>query len=1340
LSGSTLHDGLDYQAWVTVLAAVEFLVIQDSATQLIVEPPSHEDIEGDIHRALGADEPTPSENQALAAAAEPYTLVIQSKRRDDGVWTVSGVETLLHHGGDLGTRRPSAKNRLIADLKIRYLLATSGHLVDRAAKLRVQRFGEWPDLAEVDPRFQTYFAGDQCRVGVIDSLTEAGIRDRLARLCKDALLMPFDRIEACLDALFAAAHVRGRSDHCGVWSKAEVEEILQRHDALLPGRIDREDYVEPQNFDQIQATLTAQQAVLIVGPSGTGKTRTAERLRDQLRADLKGPRLMRLGSSDGPGALSDALQASPVIVYLDDPWGPVVLADHAGGWTKALQAVSEHRRRGTWLIITSRSDVYSDAKIPDDAFAPWKVTLDASAYGPAERRQLLARMLKTLPLRLRGVIEPHIERAVDDLTTPLEIRTFVAGAARAISDEGDAGDVVGASLRRAKGAQYKDVVSAQIIERDDAEAATILWLLFKAEASLSLDEMARARRAVNRLPGTTIQVESLVHFLRAGQSLDQADDRYSYAHPQVEAGLKAAAFDDPAVFEAAGARLIEAFASQSGEGFVGPLIAARMLAGAVSSDPTAVEGLVDTVSRAARDAIDAKLLAALRALDGSPFEVAFRTAAKVGSAGILAFDLARWFLEPLPLPPEPDLGDLSRRWLGAPAQPGWKAAIAADPGIRDILAKAVVNVIGDERDFHPDNFGDRLAALGVDLTDAFGALALRLVGHSYDPLVYVAINGALRTPSSLEPAVRLAQTIFDGYVEEVREGWKLDLINGVFDDEYADYLGTSDDGNWAAGEIAKAWVRAKRQGDGWRSLAAFPDVGLLGWSWAEDIEAGTAPLDRDEFDSLLTAVRGGTREKAAWKLAAHRTETSLIPVMKKRLGEPGVDAPVRGIVRRVWAIHDLEGLADAQSQYVAAARTEQVLALHRDLVPLQEYFWPRDALAAARMALASRLPAPLDELARAISADLDNVLAQPGPVADAAAAVTTDNPEIAARLLKLTDGQHPAFDHLYILAMDGWSPDNTAPADAALTVALHLGRTDLVRAALHHPIGNIVRRAIEAVGDTTPTAALVALPGLKGSIVRKAVIARLGERPADENASAALLDLTKDTYNSGHSGDPHHSLAREAAAHLAARDVLSPALLNAVQGSVLALQDAGVRRPLLRRLGQQSAGYRQWLWGLVVDEERPLGIRRDAALALFHNAKFVEPGIVDQITLDRLLNLPGSVAVLLTLIVTRRSEVDQLKQLATRLNDSADRRGLIVLLRRPSTPEINNHLLSLLGEDHPAASLIDDSGGLAPWTALDELAELSIVQTIRQLLKGRFEPEPRPIWPAWPPKPSRQTP
>lgn len=83
MSGATLHDGLEYQALVTALAAIELVIVAGYADALQIEPASDDDIEGDINRPLADDEPTPGFSESDAStSAESYRLVIQVKRRD----------------------------------------------------------------------------------------------------------------------------------------------------------------------------------------------------------------------------------------------------------------------------------------------------------------------------------------------------------------------------------------------------------------------------------------------------------------------------------------------------------------------------------------------------------------------------------------------------------------------------------------------------------------------------------------------------------------------------------------------------------------------------------------------------------------------------------------------------------------------------------------------------------------------------------------------------------------------------------------------------------------------------------------------------------------------------------------------------------------------------------------------------------------------------------------------------------------------------------------------------------------------------------------------------------
>ncbi len=1321
MSGATLHDGLEYQALVSALAAVELVIVSGYAVQLLIEPPSDEDLEAGVDRVLGDDEPTPGEGQAPThtSASEEYTLVVQSKRRDHGTWTAPGVEALLKHG----KARVSARARLLADPAVRYLLVTSGMSVHEATSLHVERFGEWPDLAHVDERFKDYDAGDRCRVGVMGGFTEAVLKARLERALRSSLFVPFDRVDACIAALVDAARVRGRSAHSGVWTKGEIGQILKDHDALLPGEIDAGDYVEPQNFERLVETLSGQRAVLILGPSGTGKTRTALRLRDQLREDNPGIRCPSMLTKLGAGQVAAELQRAPVILYIEDPWGPVALEDGAASWTKALQDAAAKRKPNAWLIITSRSDVYQDAKIPADAFANWKVTLEAGDYGPSERRRMIETGLKSLSFRLREAAEPFVDRAIEVLSTPLEIRTFITGLASGPRPGESGPELTTRVLRAAQSKLYKNVITEQINARGDVGAASLLWLLFKGDRVLTLDDVIRVRRAITREKGAAPSLEDLVEFLRAGHSLDQDQDRYSYAHPQVEAGLVEAILGDPATFEAAGKALIESLAAQPAGAAIGPMLAARILAGLAAANPKQASALADVISSQARSTIEAQILAAVKSLDGKPFVQAFEVAARVGSPGVLHFDLAKWLLDAAPISADAELHDMIPRWLDADPDPSWQDQIAADPSAQKLLEKAVEHLAGREQEFYPDDFGARLEVLGVDLAPAFGRAALEVTGHGFDQSVARLVAGALPTLSTLEPAVRAAQKMYGVRETPDRLGWRLQLVNGVFDDDYADHLSSGDDDGWSAGEITSAWVKAKREREGYAALAAFPDAHLLAWDWADAIEKDSAAVDPAEIRAFAQVVQGQDREHVLWNLVARSPVLGVEDLIAARLSANAPTGETRSALRRAQAVQDFSSLLAEQDRKLAAGDVDGALLLLRDLIS-PRFSGDNPALVEAQAQLIAALPANLTDLALAAVADMSQVHAdQAGDAGRAARQVSSRDPDLAARLLKLTGGDHPDFENLYAAAMDGWTPAEPDNAQAALDIAFELDRDDLIAAALYHPLASIARRAIRHLGSGMTEAALMALPGKDGHFVREAIVEAIGAHTGDA-AAAILLDFCGDTYNRAYGHPPQHAVARKAATLLAGRPDLPPAVLETIKARAADYQDVDVRRRLLARLGKAGASHRAWLLAAATSNDNPLGLRLHAALALLSNAQACLSDGLPLPGAEFLLDAPGAVAAVTTRLASAIATEAEAIALATRLASSPDRHGLMLLLARADRPVLNKHIAGLLAPGHAAVALTTFGGPPVPAAALDDLAEPAVVRAMKSLLKARLEPPP----------------
>lgn len=103
-AGSWALKGFDYQASVSVWLALDLMVANRLAAEMVLEHVSEEDVE----TAVEEFEP------GVVADAVPmrgYRLIVQAKRREGNAWTEGQFIKLLEHG----TRRTSALKRLIDD-------------------------------------------------------------------------------------------------------------------------------------------------------------------------------------------------------------------------------------------------------------------------------------------------------------------------------------------------------------------------------------------------------------------------------------------------------------------------------------------------------------------------------------------------------------------------------------------------------------------------------------------------------------------------------------------------------------------------------------------------------------------------------------------------------------------------------------------------------------------------------------------------------------------------------------------------------------------------------------------------------------------------------------------------------------------------------------------------------------------------------------------------------------------------------------------------------------------------------------------------------------------------
>jgi hypothetical protein len=122
-SGLPSLKGYFYQVAVSVLAAIDTLLLKKLTDKLVLEPAGRDDLEADLKHP-----------QAMSAAADISTancrLIVQAKYATAGPWKQGAFIALLKHG----TKRESALTRLKNET-VRYLLATSAADADQEDSL-----------------------------------------------------------------------------------------------------------------------------------------------------------------------------------------------------------------------------------------------------------------------------------------------------------------------------------------------------------------------------------------------------------------------------------------------------------------------------------------------------------------------------------------------------------------------------------------------------------------------------------------------------------------------------------------------------------------------------------------------------------------------------------------------------------------------------------------------------------------------------------------------------------------------------------------------------------------------------------------------------------------------------------------------------------------------------------------------------------------------------------------------------------------------------------------------------------------------------------------------------
>lgn len=1247
-AGSASLAGYEYQIDVSVWLALDLILVSRLAEDLILEPATQEDLEATLTDA----EP----GRLVSRVSMPaYTLIVQAKRRGGDAWTSTTLRTLLEHGSD---KRISAAKRL-KDANSRYLLVTSAGVNGDAQKLKRRRAGTWPKPNAMPSAIAKCIDHDiSGRVAVIANQDDERLRGDINRLLTEGCRVPNARLDACRNKLREDARARIARAGGGRWRREELEAVIRVHEGYLASAPELEHYVHPNNWGDLRAAISKESAAIIIGQSGTGKTLATKMLYDELRKEMNG--LTRVPIRLGPSQLRDDTTPPPVLYDIEDPWGRFDFDPNSRPWNDQLGDFLAAARPDRMIIATSRLDV-AQASGALGTVKPWVIGLEAENYGEAARKRLYRSRIDSLPRDLQPLARGSERQVLDKLATPLEIQKFF-DAMRTQDRDGlkNPPGFVAEAIDRAHQNSIEQTVIEQIEKRDDVRAAAIVWALLTANDKVTRSVLRETEDGLADMDTAMEKgVSPLVDFFLAARNLRQSDGGIiTYYHPRVEAGVMRTLQRHQHTVRKTLRRLIDLLVSDSGPGAEwGAGAAARMLARAGDQFR-----LKPSDSAAAK--IDSWLEARL-AEGGKEFEAHLELAARAGSAASNSAETARFLLH------RPDKSFAGMSSWGRPEQSAdWYHARANDPSTKPLVETFIRTILPQDRAHYPASFADELARLSSGLAAAFLDAAGTAVHYGYigsdDAIAY----GALKDIEGFEAVVDMAVDILTPTETELRAAaeTRLDIINDVYSDDYAQHLSENDDG-FTANEFLKAYVGRVREEKGWKLIVQHRHVDRLRSYWLRAVaeEACEGRLNGEEFTGAFQAGYGTQDEDDLWLALLNVWDPQYFRALETRLREGSSDVRIDHAALACLLEHDHEAFSAIVADLVERGAANRLVEISLGIAYLRRDR-SRDGAKyiAAAEAVATQLPQAFGEIYSAAKSLADKETAVlSGAARDVLAAIPDASDRVRALRLKL-DGSIalPVEDDVR------WAlgtSDDSSTAVLAVEAAIRHGMTDEVEAALDHRFAHVAASALTAVA--APIAAplparLLAFAAHRASPVRQALVEVLKTKP-DPAHQTTLIKLAGDKWskNTMHYGNDtdDYPIAQTAIAALLDLRPLRDKDEEALYAIATDTSDPDVRDAIFRLLAKSGIAMQKKLFDLALEPGRA-GVRSSAAYALLQAGEQIDQHMVDEITPRLVATRYEPVAGVLAVLLGRRGAIHAVRAAAEELATNSKRRVLLLLI------------------------------------------------------------------------------
>jgi Novel STAND NTPase 3 len=1161
--GNPGFSGYEYQIEVTVWAALDLMLAKGAANEIEIEPRSEEDLQAAVTDPAAA-------SLGLVAHSAQLQLILQAKTRSGSPWPATAIADVLL-GTDADVTDQGAKRRrplamLQADPQSRYIFVTNEASAEALRPHEGAHLFDFPEVDELPPHARAgYDATAQAslapRIVLLTGVTREVLDGRIGALLTQHGHVPTSKHDDCLRDLREAVRQRIAGAHGGRWTRSEMTEVLVRHGGSLAPTRDMDHYVRPKSFDAIKAQLDTAHAVVIAGPSGTGKTLTADILELELRRGQ--PPFDVIGEENGPGYIRRNLtRADPILFHLRDPWGGNRLTLGADRWSGELPKLLDNAGPGRKFLITSRSDVLQSAGHElTKELRPYIVSIEVEDYGPERLAEIYDGIAADLTGHAKHLAFQHRHRALAVLIRPYEMKRFLVALSR---ETGKRPRKVDEILADSQIEAISRVIADQI-GADGAEAAAIIWAMLSARGAVARDVFAKfGRRLRSADPDLRPDIDGLIDFLVAGQNLRGDGAALAFYHPRVEDGLRLTFMRRPRDAEHTLSTAVDVLLGWDRAGEDWGLETGLNVLRATAK----VEGIELNLSPVTTQRLDQHLEAVARSADKrAEFEGALRDLARFGSEVHPPARLARILIEG---GPETEEVVFRERWRAPFLTEEDITILRDDSRTQPMVERFIREVLPfSHRDYHPELIPllERLVTdLSAALWDALDSIAGPGGPHdNIDVIVKGALTGyAPDYERAIERFARSeaeADAWFEGFAKDSYEAQE-----HAVDADAADHI-TDEPGEqyFNARQGMKMVMRLRRKREGVTWIAGHPHRKLLLYALGDLIAQGHRAPPIAELKFLLANADDWVRDQA-WFAVERHWDDSLSGFLIDELARSDIDSANQR--RRLVEIAAAHGRGDPVPDLVAvsgrvpfARRLELVYDVvttkldddpkgedgatakrRRGTRLLQSFVAEERELAQALLEIlaggdirttATALSEPSRKLliATLTNASIDLT----GPLACLAAGAGVNIDEAAARLL---------------------STDDAADGEAAIQALVIANRADLrtkLLPALKHKRYSVRRRAFQLLAaDATSDekTSLIAIAGDHSADVRLA-FAELMKEDHWPQAVDALVKLLRDRRNfASHAGVgtswSKFSVARAAARALGAYQALPARAIDAL--------------------------------------------------------------------------------------------------------------------------------------------------------------------------------------------------